>query len=946
MSEFDQGNRQQLDPATGYRLATDAEAMAGIWAAVEAGEMSVYVSEKEMRADLAAALAELHEAMARAAAIEKAGRVEAGYEAVTSPFEWRIWRTMTHAIAALNRMIELDPGLDDPILAKVKVGGNRTAEFAALDDTERDALLMPAHAAAGKAAEQARVLLDRLTVAWGHTEQEEAVWSDVDDRLDRIAGTLRVNTGELGLPAFRELIRTDWEDEAADRAELAATYNELSAAGRAEALSLGISGHGAAANARRRDLAQRLQVEHSQRNKAYFTGQTAERPVSPPFGLRLIVKHEGDLAAVVADDAINGDLITALGLAEEGRGGANPRPDEMARLAEERARIADQLGLGSRDAAEDNQMADPAMENAAGSADDVAAVYSQLVRVDRAEALKLGIEGSDAEANQRRAELARLLIEENGRRTDSAYTRAAEHRSLSEPWIREPFGLWLVDEHAGDLAAVAADPALDQKLREDMQIGLFRTQFVNDEDGERYVDIEPTDAEHEAVAEELARITSKITGRPAATAHGQASGAEDQARDAAGSDQLVATPYGPDRIVEAFYGLDADASTAAEGYRVRVDANGVEKLIKAEHVSTDRDDVEAAGALARFADGTPMQFVDDAYEAIPQEAVSYDDWDQPYRYRVPQRNDVARQSLAAALFDADTALGRAEQLEDHVREAAGYDDVTSEFALEIDFARGDVQRAMGLQRLIEGTDTAPPAGHQAGADADGDQAAVTEATAAEPVLDAKLGEDGHSLGAHRDADVALGRARFAFTALLGSDDDYAEWDRTDAAPTDVDELGDLIGQAQATTRSNLNDLQTPDFDDRIRADWEEQDQATRGLVPDQTGAADAWSDDAPAWWSESDVDSEAADAAAVTPDFDERPATEPPDPTAEAVQRAQEAVHDLQQRQTEEHRRTAAERARSDDDLARWHQQDQQQHAAIEQTDSGPVLDRADHGDA
>ncbi|GAB3750744.1 coiled-coil domain-containing protein [Microlunatus parietis] len=1017
----DRGNRDQ----SGYRLATDAEAMAGILAAVEAGEMSVYVSEKETRAELAAALADVHEAMARAAAVEKAGRVGAGYEAVTSPFEWRLWRTMTHAIAAVDRMIELDPALDHPILANVKVGDDRTAEVAELDDTERDALLVPAHVAAGKAAERAQVLLDRLTADYGHTEQEEAVWAEVDERLDRIAGTLRVNSGELAWPAFRAMVRTDWEHEAAERAELAATYDQLSAAGRAEALSLGIAGHDAAANAERRDLAQRLQVEHSQRNKAYFTGQTAERPISPPFGLRLIVKHEGDLAAVIADDAINGDLITALTLAspgEERDRGWSPRPDDLDRLAEERGRLADQLGLESQDTAEAGE---------------------EYSAADRLEA------------------------------------------------------------HA----------------------------------------LEPVSQE--------------------------------------GRDRLVATPYGPGRIEEAFYGygLDADASTPVEGYRVVVAASGAEKLIKAEHVSTDPAEIAKSGLQARYSDGSPVRVTADGL-ILAEDEVCNDDWDRDYWYRIPQRNTDARQTLAASLFEADTALGRAEEIEDQLREAAGYDEVNSEFALDIDFARGDVQRAIAEQRLIEGT---PGATAQASAEADaaGDQrpaidtAAAAERAVTAPAVDSELGEGGHSLGAHRDADTALSRARSAFDLLRGTDDAYAEWDRTDATPTNVDLLGELIGSAQAMTRSNLDDLQTPGIDDRIRADWKDQDEATLGLAPEY--ADDARFDD-DSWWSEpdaeaaaeidrllavvsrgegaqhrreamppdapnhdpwrdlrtapaanagdstatptaehhdggQDVDDDAVDTGAVdavhvpatisdqaqvilssdeirlvrgllsgyrarelaqvendedgefdyydrevfyenahraelienrlaaadlelrearaeaiaeshksgpskdlirrleqiaaaarsegdvvraegteavlsdlhagypsevayersrerdlaapggdrdprpagnsadhpaqdvAPDFERQPLDEPPDETAVAVHRAGQAVHDLQQRQTEDHRRTAAERARHDEDLVRWHQQDQQQHAAIERTDSQPVLDRADYDD-
>ncbi|GAB3751250.1 hypothetical protein [Microlunatus parietis] len=882
--------------------ATNAEALVGLAAAVDAGEMTIFeptsgpedgldaetvladlarqisgradrdriVAERRAaglpdgaahnaraRADLAAALTEVSSEMTRAAETERRARIAAGFEGIESPFEWRIHRGLLHASAAAGLQQTYEESLTGEGSGGDRVPG--TTDWVAP---------LSAESIATVTAELRRYADYRRNTGDSDTEFDGAPWWSEDE-----AATVR---------------EAAW----ARLAEQAAAFDEL-----------------------------------------------ADN-----------IDHDGEAMLSPVNVALLGEAFSEA-LWESTRGDGDHTPRHLRPF--------------------------------------VAAVEQEAKRIDEHQRLEMEIE--TAVSDEHRDQLIMLDA----------------HKEAAAAAGRARFALdQLVTDHAYD---PVREPHVWRELDDRLdRLGTSLRVNTAELSSPDFRELVHSDWLHAAEARETAAAEAmtddSATGSEVASDDHDAdtrTGEDDRAE----ADRPVATPYGVGRIAEAFYGLDADASTPAEGYRVRIDATGAEKFIKAEHVSTDPDKIAKSGLQARYSDGAPVQITHDGF-ILDEHEVCNDDWDQPYWYRIPQRNTTARQDLAAALFDADTALGRAEEIEDQVREAAGYDDVTSEFALEIDFARGDVQRAIALQRLLEGTHTAPPTEDQADDDADGDQSPIAEANAAEPpAVDAELGEDGHSLGAHRDADAALDRARFAFTALLGSDDDYADWDRADATPTNVDELGDLIGQAQAMTRSNLNDLQTPGVDDRIRADWEEQDQATRGLVPDQAGADGAHVDDDPSWWSEPDAETAveidrliaivgrgeavqhrreamppdapnydlwrdlrtelAADAGdstatptaehhdgdqdvdddAVTPDFDERPATEPPDPTAEAVQRAEEAVHDLQ-RQTEEHRRTAAERARHDDDLARWHQQDQQQHAgAIEHTDSGPALDRADLGD-
>ncbi len=337
------------------------------------------------RADLAAALSDIYREMVRAAAVESRVRAEAGFSDATSQFEWRLERAVTHAKVAIGQTHDL--GIDGGPIVDESAADQIAIELPQLDaqivaadrrDQRDDLIMVRTHAVAAAAARRARTVLDRLITEHGYTHEIlPSVWADLDDRIDRIATSIRVNLSEAQRPNFREIVHSDWLDATAG------TDHELidSAA-------------------------------------AQTTAATA-----------------GDHEIEAAD------------------------------------------------------------------------LFDRLVNADRIEALTLGIDGCDPESNQRRADLARQMIEENTRRSERAYARA---HWTSEPNVPDPFGLPLVNQHDGDLAAVVADTGFDWAVSQSMGVGYHRTEFVHDEDGQRYVTIEPTPEETAELRAETSRIVQRI----------------------------------------------------------------------------------------------------------------------------------------------------------------------------------------------------------------------------------------------------------------------------------------------------------------------------------------------------------------------------------------------------------------------------------------------------
>lgn len=84
---------------------------------------------------------------------------------------------------------------------------------------------------------------------------------------------------------------------------------------RASSLKLGIEGSDEAANNERLRLATRLLEEYNRiDNDAYATSRSMIEPDTPkPFGLELLVEHQGDVEAVLRDGAIREAVRDHLG---------------------------------------------------------------------------------------------------------------------------------------------------------------------------------------------------------------------------------------------------------------------------------------------------------------------------------------------------------------------------------------------------------------------------------------------------------------------------------------------------------------------------------------------------------------------------------------------------------------------------------------------------------
>lgn len=133
--------------------------------------------------------------------------------------------------------------------------------------------------------------------------------------------------------------------------------------------------------------------------------------------------------------------------------------------------------------------------------------YDDLTFVDQAEALSLGVRGSDPDSNALRAEVAAEVVAEYFRRAD-----AAIEGTEAEP---EPvFGIHLVEKHRGDLHGVLGDELFTKDLHQLIGSG-WTSGFTETEDGFReyesfYVDPE-SPQQQAAVAELRSNIEAAVT---------------------------------------------------------------------------------------------------------------------------------------------------------------------------------------------------------------------------------------------------------------------------------------------------------------------------------------------------------------------------------------------------------------------------------------------------
>ncbi|QUC00413.1 hypothetical protein [Cellulosimicrobium cellulans] len=130
------------------------------------------------------------------------------------------------------------------------------------------------------------------------------------------------------------------------------------------------------------------------------------------------------------------------------------------------------------------------------------------------DALLLGIQGSDAEANAQRAQRARELVAEAAQRADAAYAAA---RSSQEPNVEPaPIGAHLAAAEGGDLARVVTSPEFLREY-ERHHDAAPQEVLVNDEDGQRYETRWPS-AQAVADAHEAAeRVRADVVARAGIT---------------------------------------------------------------------------------------------------------------------------------------------------------------------------------------------------------------------------------------------------------------------------------------------------------------------------------------------------------------------------------------------------------------------------------------------
>jgi len=135
--------------------------------------------------------------------------------------------------------------------------------------------------------------------------------------------------------------------------------------------------------------------------------------------------------------------------------------------------------------------------------------YSAALQLTREDALTLGVPGSSAAANTQRGLLAHGILDQWTVRSNEAYRTAV---GPNEPDVPQPFGVRKLAAAAGDVRSVVEDPDFEDDVLRDMGHGCH-TEFVSDEDGERYIFVEPTSDDLRQAAREATRIREVLAVR-------------------------------------------------------------------------------------------------------------------------------------------------------------------------------------------------------------------------------------------------------------------------------------------------------------------------------------------------------------------------------------------------------------------------------------------------
>lgn len=132
-----------------------------------------------------------------------------------------------------------------------------------------------------------------------------------------------------------------------------------------------------------------------------------------------------------------------------------------------------------------------------------------------ADALLLGIEGSDVDANAQRMQRARALVDAADERADRAYA-AARGSSWDPDPAPAPFGASLIAREDGDLARVLTSPEFLHEI-ERHHDAAPREVLVNDEDGLRYETWWPTDEVVAAARDDAEQVCRDVVARAGIT---------------------------------------------------------------------------------------------------------------------------------------------------------------------------------------------------------------------------------------------------------------------------------------------------------------------------------------------------------------------------------------------------------------------------------------------
>lgn len=271
-------------------------------------------------------------------------------------------------------------------------------------------------------------------------------------------------------------------------------YDEAVNGQYSDALSMGVRGHSAEANAQRAQRAAEFDAEHAQRVEKAYEGRAPWDDIDVPavFGSKLVVKHGGDLDAVLNDPQFESLIQKSAGFPD----GLEAAPDVQ------RYMVSGHLKESLRDAL----VEDGAAAGARSQVDHNRMTYDELLQASPVDALTLGVEGHTAEANAQRAELAHAYVAEY----ETQFMYADEYSHPDGPPAK-PFATHLVAEAGGDLSRVIDTDALERAVA--VKNGLLLTEADTWEGLEPY-DPAPA-ALREGVRSESVGIGSELIARGA-----------------------------------------------------------------------------------------------------------------------------------------------------------------------------------------------------------------------------------------------------------------------------------------------------------------------------------------------------------------------------------------------------------------------------------------------